>query len=116
MESAIEKVYGPRAASEWQTNAMDDGPPLPGPRTQRAIERESAGREFWLAAGHLAWARHQQRRPHAILSLSQASRLIKIGDDFGRLSCGLETCRPRPSAPSDVPDFEEALARAYGHP
>ena len=113
-EPLLEKVYGPRTASERRADTMDDGPTLPGPRTQRAVERELTAWDFWLAAGGLALVRHRQHRPHAIPSFSQLSRLIEIGTGFGRLACGLETCPPAPPVLSDVPSFEEALWRAYG--
>lgn len=115
-EPLLEKVYGPSTASERQAEPIDDGPTLPGLRTQRAIEHELAGWEFWLAAGHHAWTRHKQRRPHAILSFGQLSRLLEIGIHFGRLACGLDTCQPAPPAPSGGPNVEAALARAYGRP
>jgi hypothetical protein len=113
-EPILEKVYGPAAASAPRADPMEDQTPLPGPRTQRAVERELAGWQLWMAVGSLALARHRQRRPHAVPSLIQLCRLIRIGTDFGRLACGLETCQPAPPVPPDGPDFEEALARVYG--
>jgi hypothetical protein len=65
-----------------------------------------------MAAGRLAKDRHRQRRPHAIPSLSQLIRLIRIYTDFSRLACGLETRQPERPAPPNVPNFEEDLARS----
>ena len=114
-EPILEKVYGARAVSERPADIMDDGPSLPGPRTQCAVERALAGWQFWLAAGELALARHRRHRPHAIPSFGQLSRLIEIGIGFGRLACGMDSSLSASPAPSEGPNFEEDLARAYGH-
>jgi len=110
----LNRVYGTDVDSAPQLNAMSDHPPLPGPRTQHAVERELAGWDAWMAVGRLAMDRHQQRRPHALPSFTQLARLIKIQTDLGCLACGLETSQPEPPAPHNVPSFEEDLARAYG--
>ena len=113
-EPVLTKVYGPKPDSAPLADTLADLPPLPGPRTQRAVERELAGWSFWMAAGRLAMARHKQRRPHALPSLTQLTRLIKIQNDFARLACGLETCQPEPRPPLNFSRFEEDLERAYG--
>ena len=113
-EPVLTKVYGPKPDSAPLADTLADLPPLPGPRTQRAVERELAGWSFWMAAGRLAMARHKQRRPHALPSLTQLTRLIKIQNDFARLACGLETCQPKPRSPLNFSRFEEDLERAYG--
>ena len=95
----------------------DYPPPLPGPRTRRAVERELAGWDLWMALGRLALARHQQLRPHALPSFSQLARLLQIGFGFGRLACGLDPRQPAPPALSNSRDFkeaEQALGRSYG--
>jgi len=102
-EPVLTKVYGPKPDSAPPADTLADLPPLPGPRTQRAVERELAGWSFWMAAGRLAMARHKQRRPHALPSLTQLTRLIKIQNDFARLACGLETCQPNHGRPSISP-------------
>jgi hypothetical protein len=89
---------------------------LPGPRTQRAVERELAERKLWLEAAHQAMARHEQRRPHALMSLGQMARLLEIALEFGRLASGLDRRPPVKSAPLDYSDVEQALARSYGVP
>ena len=112
----FEKVYGPSPDGErWRDDPSSSRPPLPGPRSQRAVERELAGWRLWMDAGSLAMARQRQRRPQALPSFSQLSRLILIATDFGRLACGLETGQPTPPTPVHVPDVEESLARIYGH-
>jgi hypothetical protein len=70
-------------------NVLSDHPPLPGLRTQHAVDRELAGWDFWMAIGRLALDRHHQRRSRALPSLSQLARLIKIQADFACLACGL---------------------------
>jgi len=115
----LDKVYGPSRDSDPQPSMVPDySPPLPGPRTRRAVERELAGWNFWMAIGRLAMARHHQRYPHALPSLSQLARLLQIAFDFSGLACGLEPRRPASPASYNVPDFgeaDQALARAYGN-
>ena len=113
-EPILRKVYGPEPPSAPLAVSASDRPPLPGPRTQCAVERELAGWDFWMAAGRLAMARHKQRRPHAVPSLTQLTRLIKIQTDFARLACGLETCQPEPMPLLNFSRVEEDLERAYG--
>jgi len=108
------KVYGPAPPSARRAGPSADLPPLPGTRTQRAVERELADWEFWMAAGRLAKDRHKQRRPHALPSFSQLARLISIHFDFARLACGLDSRTPEPPPPPDLPNWEEDLAKAYG--
>lgn len=113
-ESALRKVYGPAPDSAPRANPSAELPPLPGPRTQHAVERELAGWNFWMAAGRLAMDRHKRRRPHYLPSLTQLARLISIQHDFGCLACGLDSRRPEPPPSSNLPRWEEDLARAYG--
>ena len=112
----LDKVYGPsRDSGQQPTEPADYPPPLPGPRTRRAVERELAGWNFWIALGRLAMARHRHSRPHAIPSLTQLARLLQIAFNFGRLACGLDAPQ---SASSDMPNSREAdqaLNRSYGH-
>ena len=115
-ELALARVYGrpvvPEPGADWNPKLRF----LPGPRTQRAVERELAERKFWLAAAHQAMDRHEQRRPHALLSLGQTARLLEIALEFGRLACGLDSRQPVPPAPRDDSEVEQALARSYGSP
>ena len=115
-EPLIEKYYGPAPASERGADPLSELPPLPGPRTQRAVERELAGRDFWLAAGSCALSRYRQRRPHAIPSFCQLARLAWLASELGRLACGLDAARPRPESVSLQENFEANLKRAYGQP
>ena len=113
-EPVLTKVYGPKPDSAPRADPLADLPPLPGPRTQRAVERELAGWNFWMAAGRLAMDRHHQRRPHYLPSLTQLARLMSIQHDFACLACGLDSRRPEPPPPPNLPNWEEDLARAYG--
>lgn len=122
-EPAMEKVYGPRTPAERearrQADLLAEQPPPLHPRTQRAVERELAGYEFWKMAGKLSLTRYQeyqQRRPHDLPSLSQVARLLEIGFDFGWIATGGDWRNPAPDpfpAPPP-PDFEAGLRRAYG--
>ena len=87
-EPLLEKYYGPAPASERRADPLSEPPPLPGRRTQRAVERELAGLNFWLAAGSCAMSRYRQRRPHAIPSLCQLARVLRLALELGRLACG----------------------------
>jgi hypothetical protein len=110
----FDKVYGTDPVSRPGPGVRPTYPRLPGPRTQRAVDRELVEWELWVTAGRLALSRHQQRRPHALLSLGQLTRLLWTASRLGRLACGFDTCQAAPPMPSDVPDFESMLARAYG--
>ena len=66
-EPILDKVYGPSRDTDRRPKEEDDDlPPLPGPRTRRAVERELAGWDFWMTLGRLAIARHKLHRPHAL--------------------------------------------------
>ena len=109
---ALDKVYGPEPVLP-PPNPETDLPPLPSRRTRRVVERELAGWDLWFEAAKLAFARHQQRRPHALPSLTRIARLIQIAHDFGVLACGL----PSANAPPEPSSFANCLAdleRAYG--
>ena len=114
-EPYLEKAYGPAATAEPRSGVAPESVPVLGPRTQRAVNRELAGWNFWLAAGDRAMDRHQRRRPHALPSFTQLARLIEIGTSFGRLACGLDSGSPVPPASPVAPDCDAALARIYGH-
>ncbi len=113
-EPALAKAYGTDPPPLPDPAA--DLPPLPPPRTQRAVERALALRKSWLATGYLALERHRRRRPHALVSLSRVTRLLEVGFDLARLACGADS-----NLSDSEPDFdnhEQAmadLARAYGH-
>jgi hypothetical protein len=88
-QAALDKVYGPtRDSNHRASEGLDFPPPLPGPRTRQAVERELAAWDLWMNTGRLALARQRQHRPHALPSLSQLARLLQVGFDFGRLACG----------------------------
>jgi hypothetical protein len=94
-EPAFQSVYGSSSTRDWSPGL----PPLPGPRTCQAVERQLAHWNLWMNLGRLALARHQQRRPHFLPSLTQLARLIEIATDFGRLACGLD----HPTSPAATP-------------
>ncbi len=75
----------------------DQVPSLPAPRIQRKVERKLAEREMCLEAAHLAFERHRQRRPHALMSWCRMARLLELGFGFANLATGMES-------PNCVPD------------
>ena len=109
---ALAKVYGVPFDSARLTDTLADPPPLPGPRTQCVIEREMAERDFWLAAGAIALQRYRERRPHAVPSWSQLTRLLWVGVQLGRWASGMSDKPPESSLPKT--DVEADLRRAYG--
>ena len=91
----------------------DELPRLPSAKIQRKVEFKLAEREMCLVAGCAAMERHQQRRPHALMSWSRMVRLLKIGFDFAKLACGLEIINPLPE--KIAYDYElTGLKRSYG--
>ena len=83
-------MYGPsRGDARRREERSFDLPPLPDCLTQQAVEGELAAWDLWMAAGEMALARHQRRRPHALPNLSRLARLFHIASDLGRLACGL---------------------------
>ena len=109
-EPALARAYGVEQRLPDTTKEL---PPLPSPRIQREVECQLAAREMWLAAGHAALERHQQRQPHALLSWSRMARLLQLGFDFGKLACGSES--PNRVPEKLVYDYELTdLKRAYG--
>jgi len=120
-QPAIEKAYGPPTPEERERYLREEmlaaQPPPLHPRTRRAVEREYAAWQLWMETGRQAWARHQQRRPHAVPSLSRVARLLEISIDFGCLDVGLDSRRSGvPDQPASPPqDGEADLRRAYGN-
>lgn len=113
-EPLLEKYYGPASESQRLADAVAQFPALPGPRTRRVVERELASLEFWLAIGHRAMDRYQQRRLHALPTLSQTVSLLTVALALGRLAAGIaETAS---ESPLPQRDFEAELKRAYGQP
>lgn len=111
---ALDKVYGHDPTEDTASDPVMELPPLPGARTQRVVERELAGWDFWMAAGRAAMDRHHQRRPHALLTLTQIARLLGVAFDFKQLACGSAADDP----PSESPDYSRVwadLERSYGH-
>ena len=116
-EPILRQAYGASSVPLHNPNA--DLPPMPGPTVQRAVERELAGLRQWMDLGRTAFQRHQQRRPHAVVSWYRILRLVRIGFDFGRYACGIPPDNtPAPASPPGPPpgylDSEAALKRAYG--
>lgn len=110
-EPALAKAYGCEPAAPSDPTA--DLPPLPSRRTQRAVERELAGWELWMAAGRLALDRHHQRRPHALMSLARMARLLQLAMDFKALAVG-RLAPPEISFEARYANFMADLVRAYG--
>jgi len=120
-EPVLEKVYGPPTPAEReaqrQAEQLASQPPPLHPRTGRAVAKEYADWKFWLSAGRLARARHQQRHPHALPSLGRVVSLLEIAMDFGSLATGRDWRRPAPAPEPALPahDFEADLRRVYGN-
>ncbi len=111
-EPALIEVYGPSPPEESRRNALVDQPQLPRcARTRRVIEREYAEWRFWMEANRLATDRYQQRRPHALASVSQIARLIDAAMTFGQLACG--SFNPTSEPPAHAQALTD-LKRAYG--
>jgi hypothetical protein len=113
-EPALNQAYG---SSPQEKSPCAPSPAEPqlswSPRTLRAVEREFASWRFWMSAGKLAMARHKQRRPHALPSLTRVARLLEIAFDFAHLACGA----PISKAELESSGHEQALAdlkRIYG--
>ena len=109
-EPALAKVY---ECEPGPVTLDDELPPLPSPSTQRAVERELSAWAGWLEAGSLAFARHQQRHPHRLLSLNQIVRLIHVAGDLKTLVFG-DAAEASPSPPCDHRQVWADLERAYG--
>jgi hypothetical protein len=65
-----------------------------------------------MDAGRLAMARHQQLRPHALLSLTRVARLLQIGFDFAHLACS--SYDPKADKSLGHAQALADLERAYG--
>jgi len=114
-EPILARVYGVPPDYAAVDALCDERPPLPSPRTQRAVERELAGWEFWMAAARSALERYLPRRPHALPRLDQICRLLTISFVFRQLACG--TFQPDPAAAAAAAaETESALRRAYPPP
>lgn len=110
-EPVLAKAYG---VDPTPPDVSDEWPRLPPPRTRRAVERHLAEFRLWLAAGTAARQRLQQRRPHAIPSLSQLARLLQLAFDLKCLALGLNSPNPLPARITYDYEFAD-LKRAYGH-
>lgn len=110
-EPQLAKVYGVAPEPVVPDNSL---PPLPPPRTQRAVDYQLAELQCWLAAGEAARNRQLQRRPHALPTMSQLARLLALAFDLKALALGLNSPNPLPDLITH--DYELTdLKRAYGH-
>ena len=113
-EPALNRVYGSSPEEKPACEPSSDPPQAPkSPRTLRAIEREYASWRFWMSAGKLAMERHQQRRPHALPSLTRIARLLKIAFDFAHLACGSPPSKEELESPGHAQALAD-LERIYG--
>ena len=90
------------------------GPALPSPATQRAVDRQLAELQLWLAAADAAGERHRQRQPHALPTLSRLARLLQLAFDLKNMVVGLDSKNPLPEKITYDYEFTD-LKRAYGH-
>jgi hypothetical protein len=110
-EPILAKVYGVEPSVP---DLSADLPSLPPPRTQRAVDRQLAELHLWMAAGRAARERHQQRRPHALPSLSRLARWLNLAFDFKKLALGLDSKNRLPEKISYDYEFTD-LKCAYRH-
>ena len=110
-EPALAKAYG---VPPEPPDLAADLPQLPPPNMQRVVERQLAEVQSWLAAGELARQRQQQRRPHALPTLSQLARLLQLAFDLKKMVLGLDSKNPLPDKLTYDYEFTD-LKRAYGH-
>lgn len=89
-------------------------PPLPSPATQRAVDRQLAELQLWLAAADAAGERHRQRQPHALPTLGRLARLMQLAFDLKKMVLGLDSKNPLPEKITYDYEFTD-LKRAYGH-
>jgi hypothetical protein len=122
-EPALEKAYGltpGQSEARRQAQLLAEQPRPLHPRTERAMKREWADFQFWMAAGRMSRARYQEfrlRRPHDLPSFEKLAQLMEIGFDFYGLATGFDWRKPQASPvpqSSDEPDWEADLRRAYG--
>ena len=108
----MESVWLARIFSAVQSSRVDL-PPLLSAQIQSEVDLKLAEREMCMVAGHAALERYRQRQPHAVMSWSRMVRLLKIGFDFGKLACGLDSPNPLPE--KIAYDYELTdLKRGYG--
>lgn len=106
----LAKAYG---VPPEPVDLTDDLPRLPGQRTQLAVERRLAEWQLWMDVGRAAMARRQQRHPHALPSLPQLARLLKLAFDFKALALGTDSPNKLPDKINYDYEFTD-LKRAYG--
>ncbi|MEI7807124.1 MAG: hypothetical protein WCJ07_01425 [Verrucomicrobiota bacterium] len=110
-EPILDKAYGVEPEPAVPVNEL---PPLPPPRIQRAVDRELAELQLWLEAGHVALARYEQRNPHALLSWTRMARCLNLAFDLKKMVLGLDSPNPLPEKITYDYEFTD-LKRAYGH-
>ena len=110
-EPIIAKAYG---VPPEPPDLAADLPRLPHPNTQRAVDRQLAELQLWLAAADAAGGRHRQRQPHALPSLTRLARLLQLAFDLKKMVLGLDSKNPLPDKITYDYEFTD-LKRAYGH-
>lgn len=91
IQRALDKIYGesppnPRPSS----HSNDCGSPIPkSPRTLRAMEIQYAQWQLWIGVAREKLALFRQRRPHALIPLTQLARLCEVSFKLKRLAVGL---------------------------
>ncbi len=94
---ALDQVYGCDTDPAPSPDPAAESPPLPGVRTQRAVERELAGWDFWMAFGRTALARYRRRCSHVLRSLGRIVRMFRIASEFGNLAVGINRAKRKPA-------------------
>lgn len=91
IQQALDKIYGvspPETAPSTYSNDWDS--PIPkSPQTLRAMELHYAKWQLQMEVAREQLALFNQRRPHALIPLSQLARLCEIAFKLKRLAVGL---------------------------
>lgn len=91
IERALEKIYGespPDTSPSAHSN--DWNSPIPkSPRTLRAMEIQYAQWQLWIGVAREKLALFRERRPHALIPLTQIARLCEYAFKLKRLAIGL---------------------------
>lgn len=114
-EPAFREAYG-STTTPWKPR--DELPPLPPPRTRKAVDRELTSCQLWLHLGHNSLARYKRRRPYRLVSFNQIVRMVEVAFDLRRMAVGLDSEINSEIEDDNIPDyhqFEADLQRVYGN-
>ncbi len=114
-EAALAEVYGPQAAIVYRRMIESkDAEPRISKASKRAIQRELDNWQRWLDAGGEAIILFRRHKQWSRVGLSGIAQLLRVAQDLGRLSTGLETTWKEPPSDASHWDFEAAVEKIYG--